>query len=206
MFERFTEGAIKVVMYAQEEARRFNHPYVGNEHMFLGIIGEGKSLSCRVLDEAGVNLKDTRMAIEAILHRGLPSAAIRVEMPFTPNTKLTLHAAYSESVAQHSAAITSDHLVLSLLASEEITKVMEAMGVKTAGLVHQIMLRIMDAKLQACGGAQHYDIGIDASVKVRVEEDNRVLAGEKAHALVSEALKGVPGMVNGKITVKGAVQ
>ena len=61
MFERFTEKAIKVIMLAQEEARRLGHNFVGTEQILLGLIGEGTGVAAKVLKSLGVNLKDSRI-------------------------------------------------------------------------------------------------------------------------------------------------
>ena len=61
MFERFTEKAIKVIMLAQEEARRLGHNFVGTEQILLGLIGEGTGVAAKVLKSMGVNLKDARL-------------------------------------------------------------------------------------------------------------------------------------------------
>lgn len=64
MFERFTEKAIKVIMLAQEEARRLGHNFVGTEQILLGLIGEGTGIGPKVLKAMGVNLKDARQEVE----------------------------------------------------------------------------------------------------------------------------------------------
>ena len=67
MFERFTEKAIKVIMLAQEEARRLGHNFVGTEQILLGLIGEGTGVAAKVLKSLGVNLKDSRIEVEKII-------------------------------------------------------------------------------------------------------------------------------------------
>ena len=64
MFERFTEKAIKVIMLAQEEARRLGHNFVGTEQVLLGLIGEGTGIAAKTLKSMGVNLKDARVEVE----------------------------------------------------------------------------------------------------------------------------------------------
>ena len=71
MFERFTEKAIKVIMLAQEEARRLGHNFVGTEQILLGLIGEGTGIAAKVLKSMGVNLKDARVEVEKIIGRGI---------------------------------------------------------------------------------------------------------------------------------------
>ncbi|GJN01624.1 hypothetical protein PR202_ga18903 [Eleusine coracana subsp. coracana] len=70
MFERFTEKAIKVIMLAQEEARRLGHNFVGTEQILLGLIGEGTGIAAKVLKSMGINLKDARVEVEKIIGRG----------------------------------------------------------------------------------------------------------------------------------------
>ena len=88
MFERFTEKAIKVIMLAQEEARRLGHNFVGTEQILLGLIGEGTGIGPKVLKSMGVNLKDARVEVEKIIGRG--SGFVAVEIPFTPRAKRVL--------------------------------------------------------------------------------------------------------------------
>ncbi|CAD6263919.1 unnamed protein product [Miscanthus lutarioriparius] len=85
MFERFTEKAIKVIMLAQEEARRLGHNFVGTEQILLGLIGEGTGIAAKVLKSMGINLKDARVEVEKIIGRG--SGFVAVEIPFTPRAK-----------------------------------------------------------------------------------------------------------------------
>ena len=85
MFERFTEKAIKVIMLAQEEARRLGHNFVGTEQVLLGLIGEGTGIAAKTLKSMGVNLKDARIEVEKIIGRG--SGFVAVEIPFTPRAK-----------------------------------------------------------------------------------------------------------------------
>ena len=70
MFERFTEKAIKVIMLAQEEARRLGHNFVGTEQVLLGLIGEGTGVAAKTLKSMGVTLKDARAEVEKIIGRG----------------------------------------------------------------------------------------------------------------------------------------
>ena len=72
MFERFTEKAIKVIMLAQEEARRLGHNFVGTEQILLGLIGEGTGIAAKTLKSMGVNLKDAQVLLQLkyLLHQG----------------------------------------------------------------------------------------------------------------------------------------
>ncbi len=95
MFERFTEKAIKVVMLAQEEARRLGHNFVGTEQILLGLIGESTGIAAKVLKSMGVNLKDARIEVEKIIGRG--SGFVAVEIPFTPRAKRVLELSLEEA-------------------------------------------------------------------------------------------------------------
>ena len=94
MFERFTEKAIKVIMLAQEEARRLGHNFVGTEQILLGLIGEGTGVAAKVLKSLGVNLKDSRIEVEKIIGRG--SGFVAVEIPFTPRAKRVMFERFTE--------------------------------------------------------------------------------------------------------------
>src|SRR5580704_1344986 len=95
MFERFTEKAIKVVMLAQEEARRLGHNFVGTEQILLGLIGEGTGIAAKTLKSMGVTLKDAREETEKIIGHG--SGLLAVEIPFTPKGKRALESAWDEA-------------------------------------------------------------------------------------------------------------
>ena len=95
MFERFTEQSIKVIMLAQEEARRLGHNFVGTEQILLGLIGEGTGIASKVLKENGVNLKDARNEVEKIIGRG--SGFTPAEIPFTPRVKRMLEISLEEA-------------------------------------------------------------------------------------------------------------
>jgi len=85
MFEYFTEKAIKVVMLAQEEARRSGHNLVGTEHILLGLIGEGTSIAATILSNYGVKLEATRTIIREMVKPG--SGFSPMNIPFTPKVK-----------------------------------------------------------------------------------------------------------------------
>src|SRR3989338_2242532 len=93
MFERFTEKAIKVIMLAQEEARRMGHNFVGTEQILLALCGEGTGIAARVLRAHNVKLKDLRATVLGIVGKG--SGNVAVEIPFTPRAKKLLEAAWN---------------------------------------------------------------------------------------------------------------
>jgi len=117
MFERFTEKAIKVIMLAQEEARRLGHNFVGTEQILLGLIGEGTGVAAKVLKSLGVNLKDSRIEVEKIIGRG--SGFVDVEIPFTPRAKRVLELSLEEARQLGHNYIGTEHLLLGLIREGE---------------------------------------------------------------------------------------
>jgi len=117
MFERFTEKAIKVIMLAQEEARRLGHNFVGTEQILLGLIGEGTGIAAKVLKSMGVNLKDARVEVEKIIGRG--SGFVAVEIPFTPRAKKVLELSLEEARQLGHNYIGTEHLLLGLIREGE---------------------------------------------------------------------------------------
>lgn len=113
MFERFSERSIKVIMLAQEEARRLGHNLVSTEQIFLGLTGEGKGVAAEVLKSMGVNLKDARIEVERIIGRGSGSCA--VEIPFSNSAKRVLELAVNAVRQMGHKTIHTEHLFLGLL-------------------------------------------------------------------------------------------
>ena len=132
MFERFTEKAIKVIMLAQEEARRLGHNFVGTEQILLGLIGEGTGVAAKVLKSMGVNLKDARVEVEKIIGRG--SGFVAVEIPFTPRAKRVLELSLEEARQLGHNYIGTEHLLLGLIREGEgvAARVLENLGVDLA--------------------------------------------------------------------------
>ena len=129
MFERFTEKAIKVIMLAQEEARRLGHNFVGTEQILLGLIGEGTGVAAKVLKSLGVNLKDSRIEVEKIIGRG--SGFVAVEIPFTPRAKRVLELSLEEARQLGHNYIGTEHLLLGLIREGEgvAARVLENLGI-----------------------------------------------------------------------------
>ncbi|MDO5437145.1 MAG: ATP-dependent Clp protease ATP-binding subunit [bacterium] len=129
MFERFTEKSIKVIMLAQEEARRLGHNFVGTEQVLLGLIGEGTGVAAKTLKSMGVTIKDAREQVEKIIGRG--SGFVAVEIPFTPRAKKVLELSWDEARQLGHNYIGTEHLLLGLIREGEGigTKVLENLGV-----------------------------------------------------------------------------
>src|SRR4028118_1760030 len=153
MFERFTEKAIKVIMLAQEEARRLGHNFVGTEQILLVLIGEGTGVAAKVLKSMGVNLKDARIEVEKIIGRG--SGFVAVEIPFTPRAKRVLELSLEEARQLGHNYIGTEHLLLGLIREGEgvAARVLENLGVDLSKVRTQVIRMLGEtAEVAATGG------------------------------------------------------
>ncbi|QNI76144.1 ATP-dependent Clp protease ATP-binding subunit [Synechococcus sp. MVIR-18-1] len=152
MFERFTEKAIKVIMLAQEEARRLGHNFVGTEQILLGLIGEGTGVAAKVLKSMGVNLKDARVEVEKIIGRG--SGFVAVEIPFTPRAKRVLELSLEEARQLGHNYIGTEHLLLGLIREGEgvAARVLENLGVDLAKVRTQVIRMLGETAEVGAGG------------------------------------------------------
>ncbi|KGG29599.1 MULTISPECIES: ATP-dependent Clp protease ATP-binding subunit [unclassified Prochlorococcus] len=152
MFERFTEKAIKVIMLAQEEARRLGHNFVGTEQILLGLIGEGTGVAAKVLKSMSVNLKDARVEVEKIIGRG--SGFVAVEIPFTPRAKRVLELSLEEARQLGHNYIGTEHLLLGLIREGEgvAARVLENLGVDLAKVRTQVIRMLGETAEVTAGG------------------------------------------------------
>jgi ATP-dependent Clp protease ATP-binding subunit ClpA len=116
MFERFTERARKVVVLAQDEARRFHHNYVGTEHILLGLLREGEGVAAQALTSLGVTLERVREQVESIVGYGEGTSR---EIPFTPRSKKVLELGLREAMRLGHKYIGTEHLLLGLVREGE---------------------------------------------------------------------------------------
>jgi len=152
MFERFTEKAIKVIMLAQEEARRLGHNFVGTEQILLGLIGEGTGVAAKVLKSLGVNLKDSRIEVEKIIGRG--SGFVAVEIPFTPRAKRVLELSLEEARQLGHNYIGTEHLLLGLIREGEgvAARVLENLGIDLTKVRTQVIRMLGETAEVGSGG------------------------------------------------------
>ncbi len=153
MFERFTEKAIKVIMLAQEEARRLGHNFVGTEQILLGLIGEGTGVAAKVLKSLGVNLKDSRIEVEKIIGRG--SGFVAVEIPFTPRAKRVLELSLEEARQLGHNYIGTEHLLLGLIREGEgvAARVLENLGIDLTKVRTQVIRMLGETAEVGSGGS-----------------------------------------------------
>ena len=148
MFERFTEKAIKVIMLAQEEARRLGHNFVGTEQVLLGLIGEGTGVAAKTLKSMGVTLKDARAEVEKIIGRG--SGFVAVEIPITPRAKRVLELSWDEARQLGHNYIGTEHLLLGLIREGEgvAARVLEKLGVDLNKIRSNVVKMLGESKPQ----------------------------------------------------------
>ncbi len=128
-FDKFTERARKVLQLANDEATRFNHNYIGTEHLLLGLVREGDGVAARVLANMGVQLPKVRAAVEFIIGRG--ERPPQGDIGLTPRAKRVIELAFDEARRQNHHYIGTEHLLLGLVREGEgiAAGVLESLGV-----------------------------------------------------------------------------
>ena len=133
MFERFTDRARKVMALANQEAQRFNHEYIGTEHILLGLVKEGSGVGATVLKNLDVDIKKLRLAIEKRVKSG-PDMVTMGKLPQTPRAKKVIEYAIEEARALNHNYVGTEHVLLGLLR-------------ETEGIAAQVLMD-MDMKLE----------------------------------------------------------
>ena len=118
MFDRFTDRARKVMGLARQEAQRFNHDYIGTEHILLGLIQEGSGVAADVLKNLDVDRKKIRQEVEKLVSHGTTMVTMG-QLPFTPRAKKVLELAYEEASNLGHNYIGTEHLLLGLIREQE---------------------------------------------------------------------------------------
>ncbi len=140
MFNRFTERARKVIVFAKEEARRFNHDYIGTEHLLLGLIREGEGVAAAVLQKLGLDLETIRLEVEKLVQAG-PPTQVMGDIPFTPRSKKALELSAEEARALGHNYIGTEHLLLGLVKEGEgmAYRVLLNLGLDLGKLRNEVM-------------------------------------------------------------------
>ena len=129
-FDKFTDRARKVLTLSQDEAQRFNHNYIGTEHLLLGLVREGEGVGARVLTAMNVDLAKVRTAVEFIIGRG--EMPVFGEVGLTPRAKRVIELAIDEARSLGHHYIGTEHLLLGLLREGEgiAAGVLQSLGVE----------------------------------------------------------------------------
>ena len=151
-FDRFTERARKVLTLAQEEATRFNHNYIGTEHLLLGLVREGEGIAAKVLMSLNVELNAIRTQVEFIIGRG--DRMIVGEIGLTPRAKKVIELAVDEARRMGHHYVGTEHLLLGLVREGEgvAAKVLESLGVNLEK-VHTQTIQVLSASNAMAGTA-----------------------------------------------------
>ncbi|MFC1763092.1 ATP-dependent Clp protease ATP-binding subunit [Planctomycetota bacterium] len=145
MFERFTDRARKVMALANQEAQRFNHEYIGTEHILLGLVKEGSGVGATVLKNLDVDIKKLRLEIEKLVKSG-PDMVTMGKLPQTPRAKKVIEYAIEEARALNHNYVGTEHILLGLLRESEgiAAQVMMNLGLKLEE-VRQEVLNLLGA-------------------------------------------------------------
>jgi len=154
MFNRFTERARKVILLAKEEAKRFNHDYIGTEHILLGLIREGEGVAAAVLASMGLNSEKIRLEVEKFVQPG-PTTIISGDIPFTPRAKKVIELAMDEARSLGHNYIGTEHLLLGLIKEGEgvAAQVLVSMGLDLEKVRMEIM-SLLGSSVPGFEGAQ----------------------------------------------------
>src|ERR687893_715033 len=138
-FDKFTDRARKVLTLAQDEAQRFNHNYIGTEHLLLGLVREGEGVAARVLENMNVELSKVRTAVEFIIGRG--DRPVVGEVGLTPRAKRVIELAIDEARRLGHNYIGTEHLLLGLVREGEgiAAGVLESLGVNLDKVRHEVI-------------------------------------------------------------------
>ncbi len=188
MFERFTERARKVMALSNQEARRFNHGYIGTEHILLGLLKEGSGVGPNVLKNLDVELHKVRMEVEKRIEAGPEMVAVG-ELPHTPRTKNVLEYAVEEARNLNHNYIGTEHLTLGLLREQDglAAQVLMNLGLKLDEVRQEVLkllgagLAIDDSDIPGAGPSDTEDKLADELVKYLLNKFTR--GDERATAL-----------------------
>src|SRR5919109_555992 len=153
-FDKFTERAKKVLVLAQEEAQRFNHNYIGTEHLLLGLVREGEGIAAKVLGNLGVELNKVRSAVEFIIGRG--DRMVIGDISLTPRAKKVIELAVEEARRLNHNYIGTEHLLLGLVREGEgiAAGVLESLGVNLEKVRAQVMQVVSQSSSYSQGKQQ----------------------------------------------------
>lgn len=152
MFERFTDRARKVMALANQEAQRFNHEYIGTEHILLGLVKEGSGVGANVLKNLDVDLRKVRLEVEKLVKSG-PDMVTMGKLPQTPRAKKVIEYAIEEARSLNHNYVGTEHLLLGLLREQDgvAAQVLMNLGLKLED-VREEVLNLLGAGMDAEDG------------------------------------------------------
>ncbi|MEO8633040.1 MAG: ATP-dependent Clp protease ATP-binding subunit, partial [Chloroflexota bacterium] len=191
-FDRFNDRAKRVLALAQDEAIRFNHNYIGTEHLLLGLVREGEGVAARVLDSLGVELSKVRTAVEFIIGRG-DSTTSPSEITLSPRTKKVIELAIDEARKLGHSHVGTEHLLLGLVREGEgiASGVLESLGVSLEKVRHQVIATLgqqhpATAEAASAGGKSATSktptldqLGVNLTAMAKAQQLDPVIGREK---------------------------
>jgi ATP-dependent Clp protease ATP-binding subunit ClpA len=140
MFERFTDRARKVMALANQEAQRFNHEYIGTEHILLGLVKEGSGVGANVLKNLDVDLRKVRLEVEKLVKSG-PDMVTMGKLPQTPRAKKVIEYAIEEARNLNHNYVGTEHLLLGLLREHDgvAAQVLMNLGLKLEEVREEVL-------------------------------------------------------------------
>ncbi len=156
MFERFTDRARKVMALANQEAQRFNHEYIGTEHILLGLVKEGSGVGANVLKALSVDLRKVRLEVEKLVKQG-PEMVTMGKLPQTPRAKKVIEYAIEEARNLNHNYVGTEHLLLGLLREHDgvAAQVLRNLGLKLEEVREEVLnlLGASGEELEDAGGS-----------------------------------------------------
>jgi ATP-dependent Clp protease ATP-binding subunit ClpC len=140
MYERFTDRARKVMQLANQEAQRFNHEYIGTEHILLGLIKEGSGVAANVLKNLDVDLRKIRLEVEKLVQSG-PDMVTMGKLPQTPRAKKVIEYSMEEARNLNHNYVGTEHILLGLLREQEgvAAQVLMNLGLKLEEVREEVL-------------------------------------------------------------------
>ena len=140
MFERFTDRARKVMALANQEAQRFNHEYIGTEHVLLGLVKEGSGVGANVLKNLDIDLRKVRLEVEKLVKSG-PDMVTMGKLPQTPRAKKVIEYSIEEARSLNHNYVGTEHLLLGLLREHEgvAAQVLMNLGLKLEEVREEVL-------------------------------------------------------------------
>jgi hypothetical protein len=198
MFERFTDGARRVIVFAQDEARELNHSYIGTEHLLLGLTREDEGVAAQALRELEIRQDAVREQVTEIIGRGErpPSGHI----PFTPRAKKVLELSLRESLQLSHSYIGTEHILLGLVGEGE--GVGAQVLVKLGGSLSRVRAKVIELAPPGTGEGPELSIPLRRGARMRGQFDEvmrRLEAMEERLAAIERhlGLVGGPGVAAG---------
>ncbi|MFN7628064.1 MAG: ATP-dependent Clp protease ATP-binding subunit [Pirellula sp.] len=140
MYERFTDRARKVMQLANQEAQRFNHEYIGTEHILLGLVKEGSGVAANVLKNLDIDLRKIRLEVEKLVQSG-PEMVTNVKLPQTPRAKKVIEYSMEEARNLNHNYVGTEHILLGLLREQEgvAAQVLMNLGMKLEDVREEVL-------------------------------------------------------------------